>query len=115
MLSRCASLEQLTIVDLDNIRVDEDVQAETINNKPCYWMNPKAAGLKVSSLRRHFDDVKSDPALLQSDILCLQELWLHPGEEEGERCQIDSFRGHFTCVGPRKGVAVYVKDKTASF
>ena len=58
MLSRCASLEQLTIVDLDNIRVDEDVQAETINNKPCYWMNPKAAGLKVSSLRRHFDTSK---------------------------------------------------------
>ena len=89
MLSRCCSLEQLTIVDkmdLDNIRVDEDVQAETINNKPCYWMNPKAAGLKVSSLRRHFDNVKSDPALLQSDILCLRELWLHAGEEEGEWC-----------------------------
>ena len=83
----------------------------SISKKPCNWMNPKAAGLKdsslnVSSLRRHFDNVKSDPALLQSDILCLQELWLHPGEEEGERCQIDSFR---------KGVAVYVKDKTASF
>ena len=92
----------------------------SIGKKPCNWMNPKAAGLKdsslnVSSLRRHFDNVKSDPALLQSDILCLQELWLHPGEEEGERCQIDSFRGHFTCVGPCKGVAVYVKDKTASF
>ena len=84
----------------------------SISKKPCNWMNPKAAGLKDSSLN---DNVKSDPALLQSDILCLQELWLHPGEEEGEQCQMDSFRGHFTCVGPRKGVAVYVKDKTASF
>ena len=69
----------------------------SINKKPCNWMNPKAAGLKesslnVSSLRRHIDNVKSDPALLQSDILCLQELWPHPGEEEGEHHNM-SLRG----------------------
>ena len=130
MLSRCCSLEQLHILDKmdpDKIKVNEDVEAEakrmskvSINNNPCNWMNPKAAGLKVcslnvKSLRCHIDDVKSDPALLQSDILCLQEIWLHPGEEEGEQYQLDGFRGHFTCVGPGKGVAVYVKDKTADY
>ena len=130
MLSRGCSLEQLSILDkMDpaKIRVHEDVEAETkrirkvsLNNNPCNWMNPKAAGLKVSSLnvkslRCHIGDIKSDPALLQSDILCLQEIWLHPGEEEGEQYHLEGFRGHFTCVGPGKGVAVYVKDKIASY
>ena len=130
MLSRCCSLEQLNILnkmDPDKIMVNQDVKAEakrmakvSINNKPCNWMNPTAAGLKVcslnvKSLRRHIDDVKTDPALVQSDILCLQELWLHPGEEEGEQYQLEGYRAHFTCVGPGKGVAVYVRDKTASY
>ena len=94
MLSRVQSLGQLKILDkMDpaKIHVNEKVIAEakrmlrvSINKKPCNWMNPKAAGLKVSSLnvkslRCHIEDVKSDPALLQSDILCLQEIWLHPG------------------------------------
>ena len=131
MLSRGCSLDQLTILDKmnpDKILVHADVEAEakrmekvSINKNPSNWMNPKAAGLKVcslnvKSLRCHIDDVKSDPALLQSDILCLQEIWLHPGEEEGEQYQLDGFHGHFTCVGPGKGVAVYVKkNKTASY
>ena len=130
MLSRCCSLEQLHILDKmdpEKIRVNEEVEAEakrmekvSMNNNPCNWMNPKAAGLKVcslnvKSLRCHIDDVKSDPALLQTDLLCLQETWLHPGEEEGEQYQLDGFRGHFTCVGPGKGVAVYVKDNTADY
>ena len=131
MLSRGCSLDQLTILDKmnpDKILVHADVEAEakrmekvSINKNPSNWMNPKAAGLKVcslnvKSLRCHIDDVKSDPALLKSDILCLQEIWLHPGEEEGEQYQLDGFHGHFTCVGPGKGVAVYVKkNKTASY
>ena len=131
MLSRGCSLDQLTILDKmnpDKILVHADVEAEakrmekvSINKNPSNWMNPTAAGLKVcslnvKSLRCHIDDVKSDPALLQSDILCLQEIWLHPGEEEGEQYQLDGFHGHFTCVGPGKGVAVYVKkNKTASY
>ena len=130
MLSRVQSLGQLKILDkMDpaKIHVNERVVAEakrmlrvSVNKKPCNWMNPKAAGLKVcslnvKSLRCHIEDVKSDPALLQSDILCLQEIWLHPGEEEGMQYQLPGFHGHFTCVGPGKGVAVYVKDKIASY
>ena len=130
MLSRVQSLGQLKILDkMDpaKIHVNEKVIAEakrmlrvSINKKPCNWMNPKAAGLKVcslnvKSLRCHIEDVKSDPALLQSDILCLQEIWLHPGEEEGEQYQLPGFHSHFTCVGPGKGVAVYVKDNIISY
>ena len=126
MFSRVCSLEQLHIVDKfdpDKITVDENVKIEvarmnkvSVNNNPCNWMNPKAAGLKVCSLnvrslRRHIEDVKSDPVLVQSDILCLQEIWLNPGEEEDSRYQLEGFKGHFTCVGSGKGVAVYVRLK----
>ena len=79
-------------------------------------MNPKAAGLKVCtlnvrSLRRHIEDVKSDPVLVQSDVLCLQEIWLNPGDEEDSQYQLEGFKGHFVCVGSGKGVAVYVRLK----
>ena len=43
--------------------------------------------------------------------MCLQEIWLDPGEEEENRYQIEGFQGHFTCVGSGKGVAVYVRLK----
>ena len=77
-------------------------------------MNPKSAGLKVCSLnvrslRRHIEDVKSDPVLLQSGILCLQETWLDPAEEEENQYQLEGFKGHFECVGSGKGIAVYVR------
>ena len=126
MFSRVQSLQQLNILDEfnpDKITVNELVEAEvkrmnkvSVNNNPCNWMNPKAAGLKVCSLnvrslRRHIEDVKSDPVLVQSDILCLQEIWLNPGEEEDSRYQLEGFKGHFTCVGSGKGVAVYVRLK----
>ena len=125
MLSRVCSLQQLSILDKfdpEKISVNENVIAEAkrmsrvaINNNPCNWMNPKSPGLKVcslnvSSLRRHIEDVRSDPVLLQSDILCLQEIWLEPGEERESQYQLEGFTGHFTCVGAGKGIAVYVKD-----
>ena len=124
MFSRVQSLQQLNILvkmDPDKITVNEHVEAEakrmskvSVNNNPCNWMNPKAAGLKVCSLnvrslRRHIEDVKSDPVLLQSGILCLQETWLDPAEEEENRYQLEGFKGHFECVGSGKGIAVYVR------
>ena len=126
MLSRVCSLDQLHIVDKmdpEKITVDEKVRIEaarmdkvSLNKNPVKWMDPATLGLKVcsfntSSLRKHIDDVKSDPVLLQSDVLILQETWLEEGEEEDERYQLEGFRGHFTSVGRGKGLAVYVKEK----
>ena len=124
MFSRVCSLEQLHIVDKfdpDKITVDENVKIEvarmdkvSVNNNPSPWMNPATLGLKVCSfntisLRKHMEDVRSDPVLLQSDVLCLQETWLEEGEEIDERYQMEGFRGHFVSVGRGKGLAVYVK------
>ena len=124
MFSRVCSLEQLHILDKfdpDKIAVDEKVKIEvarmdkvSVNNNPIPWMNPATLGLKVCSfntlsLRKHMEDVRSDPVLLQSDVLCLQETWLEDGEEKDERYQLEGFRGLFNSVGRGKGQAVYIK------
>ena len=125
MLSRVCSMEQLFIVnkmDPEKIIVDEKVEAEvarmeevSVNMNPTKWMNPATTGLKVCSfntrsLRKHIEDVRSDPVLLKSDILCLQETWLMDGEEKDERYQLDGFKACFASKGHGKGLAVYVKE-----
>ena len=126
MFSRVCSLEQLHIVDKldpEKITVDENVKKEasrmdkvSVNNNPSPWMNPATLGLKVCSfntrsLRKHMEDVRSDPVLLKSDVLCLQETWLEEGEEKDERYQLEGFSGHFLSVGRGKGLAVFVKTE----
>ena len=118
-------MEQLVIVDQmdpEKIRVNDKVKAEaarmeriSVNKNPCNWMNPATEGLKVCSfntrsLRKHVEDVASDPVLLQSSILCLQETWLEDGEQKQGRYQLEGYHGYFNSVGPGKGVAVYVKE-----
>ena len=125
MLSRVQSLDQLNIVDQldpEKITVNEKVRAEaarmekiSVNRNPSKWMNPATEGLKVCSLntrslRKHLEDVKGDPVLQQSDLLCLQETWLEEGEEEQDRYQLEGYQGYFTSQGRGKGVAVFVKE-----
>ena len=124
MLSRVQSLDQLIILDAmdpEKISVNDQVAAEaarmwkvSLNRNPCHWMNPATEGLKVCSLntlslRKHLEDVKSDPVLLKSEVLCLQETWLEEGEEEQDRYQLEGYEGHFTSVGRGRGLATYVK------
>ena len=126
MLSRVQSLDQLNIVDQldpEKITVNEKVRAEaarmdkiSVNKNPSKWMNPATQGLKVCSLntrslRKHLEDVKGDPVLQQSDLLCLQETWLEEGEGEQERYQLEGYQGYFTSQGRGKGVAVFVKEE----
>ena len=126
MLSRVCSIEQLFIVnkiDPEKIRVHEKVEAEvarmeevSMNRNPTNWMNPATTGLKVCSLntrslRKHMDDVRSDPVLLKSDILCLQETWLMEEEDKDECYKLDGFKScFFASKGHGKGLAVYVKE-----
>ena len=125
MLSRVQSLDQLIILDAmdpEKITVNDQVAAEaarmwkvSVNRNPCQWMNPATEGLKVCSLntlslRKHVVDLRSDPVLLKSHVLCLQETWLEEGEEEQDRYQLDGYQVFFTSVGRGKGLAIYVKE-----
>ena len=124
MLSRVCSLLQLHILqemDPDKIRVDEKVLAEanrmrkvSLNNNPGCWSNPKVKGLRVaslnvSSLRKHVEDVRTDPHLMHADILCVLETWLTEDEEEHERYQLEGYSSFFLSHGRGKGIAVYAR------
>ena len=126
MLSRCCSLQQLHILqemDPDKISVDEKVLKEakrmwkvSLNNNPGSWANQKVEGLRVaslnvSSLRKHMEDVRTDPHLKHADILCLQETWLNEEEEEENRYELEGYSSSFfLSQGRGKGIAVYVKS-----
>ena len=124
MLSRVCSMQQLHIIDKfdpekismhDGVRVEAARMAKvSLNSNPCEWMDPAKVGLRVCSLncrslRKHIGDVRTDPVLLQGDVICLQETWLEDGEGEQGDYQLEGYRAFFASVGPGKGVAVYVK------
>ena len=129
MLSRVCNINQLHIVDkviAEKITVNEKVLREakrmakvSVNLNPCDWMNPKKVGLRVcsfntSSLRKHVEDIRTDPVLMQSDILFVLETWLEADEGQDragqDRYQLEGYRVIFTSVGRGKGIATYVKD-----
>ena len=125
MFSRVQSLEQLYIIDkldAEKITVNDKVMSEakrmhkvSVNQNPCDWKNPKTPGLRVCSfntrsLRKHMEDIKTDPALMQSDILFVLETWLEPSEEEEEKYQLEGYRAHFASPGRGKGIVAYVKN-----
>ena len=124
MLSRVCSLQQLHILqemDPEKIRVDEKVLKEakrmwkvSLNSNPGPWANPKVEGLRVASLnvrslRKHVEDVRTDPHLKHADILCLQETWLTNEEEKDNRYQVVGYDSLFLSQGRGKGIAVYAR------
>ena len=125
MLSRVCSIQQLHIIDKFNpekIAVSESVRDEaarmtevSLNSNPCEWMDTASMGLRVCSLncrslRKHIGDVRTDPVLLQADVICLQETWLEDGEGEQGDYQLEGYQAFFASVGPGKGLALYVKE-----
>ena len=125
MLSRVCSMQQLHIIDKfdpekismhDGVRVEAARMAKvSLNSNPCEWMDPAKVGLRVCSLncrslRKHIGDVRTDPVLLQGDVICLQETWLEDGEGERGDYQLEGYQAFFASVGPGKGLAVFIKE-----
>ncbi len=82
------------------------------------WLKPKGedewrvAMLNIRSLGAHFEDLRNDHMMMNSDIICLVETWLL---EEHDDLNIDQFaiHGYKLLLGSHnrgKGVALYVKD-----
>ena len=125
MFSRVCSMQQLHILDKldpEKISVNDSVRAEaarmarvSVNANPCEWMDSAKVGLRVCSLncrslRKHIGDVRTDPVLLQGDVICLQETWLEDGEGERGDYQLEGYQAFFASVGPGKGLAVFIKE-----
>ena len=130
MLSRVQCLDQLHIIkDLEpeKITVDKTVMKEAVrmwkvcvNRNPESWMDRenvkgmRVCCLNVRSLRKHIEDVRSDPVLLQADIIIVQETWLTEGESRQEVYQLAGYRGVFASQGAGKGVGLYVREGSPS-
>ena len=123
MLSRVCCLDQLIILgklSTDKIKADPKVISEarrmeevSVNKNPTKWNSVLLKGSRISSvnvrsLRKHIDDVRIDPVLLKSDMICVQETWLEQDEDESEY-HIDGYQAHFNSQGRGKGIAVYTK------
>ena len=122
MLSRVCSLDQLIILGTlksSKIRVDPKVLSEvkrmeevSVNRNPTIW-NSSVPGMRVSSinvrsLRKHLEDVKKDFFLMRSDLVCIEETWLEPEEDENVY-QIEGYTSHLNSQGRGKGLAIYIK------
>ena len=122
MLSRVCSLDQLIILGTlksSKIRVDPKVLNEvkrmeevSVNRNPTIW-NSSVPGMRVSSinvrsLRKHLEDVKKDFFLMRSDLVCIEETWLEPEEDENVY-QIEGYTSHLNSQGRGKGLAIYIK------
>ena len=66
--------------------------------------------LNVRSLRKHIEDVRSDPVLQQADILFVQETWLTAAENRQGVYQLEGYRSAFASQGAGKGVGLYVRE-----
>ena len=77
-------MQQLHIIDKfdpekilmnDAVRVEADRMARvSLNSNPCEWMDNAKVGLRVCSLncrslRKHVEDVRTDPVLRQADVI----------------------------------------------
>ena len=64
----------------------------------------KISTLNISSLKKHFTDLKQDDYIQRSDIICVNETWLSEDPEEA----MEYFKGFFINE-KSKGTAVYSK------
>ena len=126
MLSRVEELDQIFILDSlpeNKIYANPKALAElhkmnerSDNNNPIPWRQQEKNLLKIVSLncmnlQNNYKNIINDPTLLESSIIALSETWL----EENIQFNIDGYIGHFNCVGPGKGIAVYIKESTFLF
>ena len=126
MLSRVQALNQLFIIGslpVEKIRTSkkclaevERLESKSVNRNPPLWEQDLPLSVKISSLncRSLCDklvDIRSDPILHFSDIICLSETWLKDRDVCVDDYRIDGYQSHFNCYseGRGKGLAVYHK------
>ena len=64
-------------------------------------------------MRNKFVDIKEDPILSFSDIICLSETWLTDHEQEVS-LELNGFKLHTVSVGHGKGLATYYREDKLS-
>ena len=120
MLGRCETIEDMFIIgDFDPKQIRADQQAEMVTrsmnevarereflDQELHDSSTVIGSLNVRSLRKHFEDVLTDPFIMKCDIFGLCETWLHKGEEP----IFPNFNGIYVNSGRGKGIAVFTKE-----
>ena len=118
MLGRIQSMSQLYLSSFDasKIRVNEEALAEAyrlhsiaLNTTPSLWdetSSLKISHLNIRSLRKHIEDLRSDPVLLGSNIICLSETWM-PNETDVQQIALPGDNVLLNGGGRGRGIAIY--------
>ena len=118
ILSRIMCLEQLILAKFNPAKIycNENAKAEALrikhralNKKRTVWDQTESNHFKIStlnvrSLQKHFEDLKDDFLLQQSDIICVNETWLVSDPD----FQFEGFHSQYLNM-KSKGVALYSK------
>jgi hypothetical protein len=65
--------------------------------------------LNCRSLIRHIEDIKKDPILSFSDVICLNETWMKSNMDD-EQLNIPEYELHLNSNGVGKGIGTYFKS-----
>ena len=124
MLSRVETMDQLFVLgDLpdnkfyaNNHALEElaRLRSVCVNKNPPVWQKDFPWSFKISqlncrSLRLHINDIKEDPILAFSDVICLNETWIE-GNQVDEELQINGLNLYLNSNGAGKGIATYAKE-----
>ena len=71
---------------------------------------PLISSNNILSLRAHFKNMKHSTTVPKSDVICFQETWLQPNQENTNNLMLDGYNCHFVSVGRGKGIATYYKE-----
>ncbi|CAB4027366.1 Hypothetical predicted protein, partial [Paramuricea clavata] len=103
MLGRIQSISQLYLssFDADKIKINQEALIEAyrlssvaINTKPSLWHGTshlKISHLNIRSLRKHIDDLRYDPTILGSNVICLSETWLSDNTVNDEQIALSRY------------------------
>ena len=119
MISRVQELNQLFILGFlpenkifpSPDALDEISRMNNVSiNNGMKQRKPLIASNNIYSLRKNFEAMSKNTTVPKSDVICLQETWIEPGQENVQHFKLDGFISHFTSVGKGKGVAMFYKE-----
>ena len=118
-LSRAQKLSQLYI--LENLYTDnwnaslqcldelEGSEENALNTSKKNENTFEIVSMNIRSLRKHYQDILRYFEFHPSDMICLQETWMIPGEDPS-KYQVGDMIPYFNAVGQGKGLATYLSS-----
>merc|ERR1711954_167816 len=121
MLSRVCSLDQILLLDeFPESKMYPDMRALvelkrldniSLNKNQTPWEREDNKSIKISSLncrslKKHYEDIRTDNLLLKSDLITLQETWLD-NDEMREDLNIPGYELAINSKGKGRGIATY--------